>query len=67
VKVRQVLLVLRRDGWSVVRQRGSHRQLVHPAKGGVVTVAGSASSALHPKTLSSILRPAGLEHEEFPR
>jgi predicted RNA binding protein YcfA (HicA-like mRNA interferase family) len=56
--------MLRRDGWRLARQRGSHRQYAHPTKPGVVTVSGSPSSDLHPKTLASILRQTGLEREE---
>jgi predicted RNA binding protein YcfA (HicA-like mRNA interferase family) len=60
VKVREVLKKLRKDGWEVVRQRGSHRQLQHPTKPGTVTVAGNPSLDLDPKTEKSILRQAGL-------
>jgi len=30
MKVREVLLVLERDGWYQIARRGSHRQLRHP-------------------------------------
>lgn len=42
VKVRDIAKQLEDDGWSVVRQRGSHRQFKHPTKPGLVTVAGKA-------------------------
>jgi predicted RNA binding protein YcfA (HicA-like mRNA interferase family) len=61
VKVRAVLVLLRADGWSVERQRGSHRQLRHPTKPGTVTIAGKPGDELHPKTLASILRQARME------
>jgi predicted RNA binding protein YcfA (HicA-like mRNA interferase family) len=61
MKVREILKRLRQDGWSVVRQRGSHRQLQHPTKPGTVTVAGKLSKTLHPKIAVSILKPAQLE------
>ncbi|MGH3025799.1 MAG: type II toxin-antitoxin system HicA family toxin, partial [Gaiellaceae bacterium] len=38
MKVRQVLALLRADGWAVVAIRGSHRQLKHPVKRGRVTL-----------------------------
>jgi len=60
VKVREVLRLLKEDGWSIVRQRGSHRQLQHSAKRGTVTVAGKSGDELHPKTAASILKQAGL-------
>jgi predicted RNA binding protein YcfA (HicA-like mRNA interferase family) len=48
------------DGWAIVAIKGRHRQFKHPAKLARVTVAGKLSADLHPKTLASILRQAGL-------
>jgi predicted RNA binding protein YcfA (HicA-like mRNA interferase family) len=61
--VRQLLKLLTKDGWEIDRTRGSHRQLVHPTKAGTVTVSGHPSDDVHPKTLKSVLRQAGLEEE----
>ena len=61
MKVREVLALLRKDGWYEARQKGSHLQLKHPTKRGLVTVAGHNNDDLHPKTLRSILRQAGLD------
>jgi predicted RNA binding protein YcfA (HicA-like mRNA interferase family) len=55
-----MLRILKDDGWSIVRQRGSHRQLQHPAKPGTVTVAGRPGDELHPKTEATIRKQAGL-------
>lgn len=55
--------MLEMDGWYLARVKGSHRQYKHPSKKGVVTVPGKMSKTLHPKTLSSILKQAGLEKE----
>jgi predicted RNA binding protein YcfA (HicA-like mRNA interferase family) len=52
--------MLRKDGWVQVRQKGSHRQFKHGTKRGLVTVSGHATEDLHPKTLRSVLRQAGL-------
>jgi len=60
VKVRDVLKKLRADGWKIVRQTGSHRQLHHPTKPGTVTVAGKSNQDLHPTTEHSSLRQAQL-------
>ena len=60
MKVREVLKRLGRDGWVVVRTRGDHRQLKHPVKAGIVTVAGHPGDDVHPKTLASIGRQARL-------
>lgn len=60
-KVRDVLHLLRKDGWVLFRSKGSHQQYAHPTKNGVVTVSyHSGNEDLHPKTLASILRQAGL-------
>jgi len=64
VKVRQLLRRLRDDGWFVDRTRGDHRQLRHPTKPGTVTVSGHLRDDVHPKTLKTVLRQAGLEDEE---
>lgn len=62
--VRQILKILRKDGWYVHHQTGSHRQMHHPAKAGMVTVAGKPKDDLNPKTLKSILKQAGLQSPE---
>ena len=61
MRVRDVLKLLRKDGWSVVATVGRHRQMKHPTKPGRVTVAGHLSDDLHPKTLKSILTQAGIK------
>jgi predicted RNA binding protein YcfA (HicA-like mRNA interferase family) len=61
VKIRDVVKMLEDDGWSVVRQRGSHRQFKHATKPGLVTVAGKPGDDVAPGTLNSILKQAGLK------
>ncbi len=61
MKIREVIKLLERDGWQLVRQRGSHRQFRHPRKAGLVTVAGKPSADLAPGTLNSIFKQAGLK------
>jgi predicted RNA binding protein YcfA (HicA-like mRNA interferase family) len=53
--------LIERDGWSLVRTRGSHRQYKHPSKPGLVTVAGNLQDELAPGTLNSVLKQAGLK------
>lgn len=60
MKVRDVLKMLRGDGWQLKIQQGSHRQFVHPTKQGKVTVAGHESDEMPPKTMGSIMKQAGL-------
>jgi predicted RNA binding protein YcfA (HicA-like mRNA interferase family) len=56
---REVIAVLKADGWKLDRVKGSHHVFVHDSKPGIVVVP-------HPKkdlptgTLRSILRTAGL-------
>ena len=56
---REVLKLLKADGWVEVAQKGSHLQLMHPSKPGRVTLP-------HPKrdlaigTLASVERQSGL-------
>ena len=61
VKVQELLKQLAADGWTQVRQQGSHRQFHHPTKPGTVTVAGKASLDIPPGTLNNILKQAGLK------
>jgi predicted RNA binding protein YcfA (HicA-like mRNA interferase family) len=60
VKVREVLDLLRRDGWFLVATRGSHRQFKHGVKPGRVTVPGKLGDDLPPGLLNSILKQSGL-------
>jgi len=61
VKVRDLIRVIQRDGWYLVRTRGSHRQYKHPVKPGLVTIPGNTSDDLALGTLKSILKQAGLK------
>ena len=62
--VREVIRLLRRDGWVQVAQRGSHRQFKHSEKKGRVTVSGNLGHEIPKGTLASILRQAQLEEQE---
>jgi predicted RNA binding protein YcfA (HicA-like mRNA interferase family) len=60
VKVREIIRMVEKDEWTLVRQKGSHRQYHHALKAGTVTIAGHPSMDLDPKTERSILKQAGL-------
>ena len=60
LKVREVIRMVEREGWYLVRTRGSHRQFRHPVKPGRVTIAGHPGDDLAPGTEATILRQAGL-------
>lgn len=61
MKVSELLSLLEKDGWFIVRQRGSHRQFHHANKSGTVTVAGKPSIDVPRGTLNSVLKQAGLK------
>lgn len=57
---KEVLKILKKDGWYVVEIQGSHYQLKHPSKKGRVTLPFH-SGDLKAGTLNSILKQAGLK------
>jgi predicted RNA binding protein YcfA (HicA-like mRNA interferase family) len=61
MKVREMIKVLKKDGWYLARTRGRQRQFKHETKPGTVTVAGKPSLDIPPGTLNSILKQAGLK------
>jgi predicted RNA binding protein YcfA (HicA-like mRNA interferase family) len=61
MKVREVLSVLRADGWCELPGKPtSHIQLKHPTKPGKVTVANHPGD-IPPFTLKSIWKQAGIK------
>lgn len=40
MKFKELLKIIKDDGWYEVRVSGSHRQFHHPVKKGTVTIAG---------------------------
>lgn len=61
VKISKILKDLRRDGWYLDRQKGSHRQFKHPTKKGTTTVNGKESISISGWLLDSIEEQSGLE------
>jgi predicted RNA binding protein YcfA (HicA-like mRNA interferase family) len=59
--------ILRRDGWFVARQAGSHAVLRHPTKPGRVVVPMHAGKDVKLGTLGGILADAGLSAEDVER
>lgn len=58
---KEMLKILKADGWKEKSQRGSHLHLIHPNKLGKVTVPIHLGKELDPKTANSILKQAGLK------
>jgi predicted RNA binding protein YcfA (HicA-like mRNA interferase family) len=65
VTAAQVLRALQREGWFIARQSGSHAVLRHSDRPGRVVVSRHAGLIVKPRTLSGIIREAGLSVEEF--
>lgn len=61
MKVKEVIKTIERDGWYLVRMKGSHRQFHHPTKPGTVTVSGKESIEMPIGTANSVLKQAGLK------
>lgn len=57
---KEIMKVLMKEGWYVDRSKGSHHILKNPTKPGRVTLPMHKED-LKPKTLSSILKQAGLK------
>ncbi len=64
MKVRDVIKMIEKNGWTLARQRGSHRQYKHPVKKGLVTIAGHPGDDLGRDTLKSIMRQAKIKGGE---
>jgi predicted RNA binding protein YcfA (HicA-like mRNA interferase family) len=59
MKVRAVIKMIEKDGWYLVRQKGSHKQYKHPIKKGLVTIAAhKLSDEINPGTFNSIIKQA---------
>ncbi len=63
VKVRDIIQLLREDGWEQVRMKGSHRQFRHPEKPGTVTIAGKFGIDIPIGTLKNIFKQAKLKYD----
>ncbi|MBN1992389.1 MAG: type II toxin-antitoxin system HicA family toxin [Anaerolineae bacterium] len=61
----QIIKALQRDGWVVVRQRGSHIRLQKRIGDEVLKITVPAHRPVKRSTLAHILKQARLEIEEF--
>ncbi len=65
VTAREIIRVLRKDGWHEVSSSGDHLQFRHPEKPGRVTVPIHSRGDVDRRTLASILAQAGILRERF--
>ena len=66
VRPRQLIRVLERNGWKLVRTRGSHLVFANPDSPKLVTVPNHPGDLKRP-LLAGILKDAGISREEFLR
>ncbi len=65
VKYRELIKLIKSDGWILERTTGSHMMFVHPTKHGpvVVPAGGKAGQDVPKGTLNSILKQCGLKFD----
>lgn len=56
----EVMAILKKQGWVLIRTKGSHHQLSHPYRSGLVTVPHPRKD-IKPGTLAQIWRQAGIK------
>ncbi len=62
MKVRDIIKLIKNDGWYLVRQKGSHKQYKHTTKKGTVTIAiHKLSDEVAKGTINSILKQAQIK------
>jgi predicted RNA binding protein YcfA (HicA-like mRNA interferase family) len=64
MKIREVIKLIEKDGWYLVRVKGDHRQYKHPSKKGLVTISGHVNEDIATGTLNSMLKQVGLKEEK---
>jgi len=60
-----IIHALRRDGWVVVRQRGSHIRLQKETREGIAKITIPAHRPVKRSTLAHILKQANLSIDDF--
>lgn len=60
MKVRELIKILKDDGWEIKNQRVSHIHLVHHTKKGKIQIPNH-SGDIKIRTMKSILKQAGLK------
>jgi len=64
LKIREIIEIIKKDGWYKVAQKGSHKQFKHLIKPGRVTIAGNPGDDIATGTLNSVLKQAGIKQEK---
>lgn len=53
--------ILKKDGWVLKNQEGSHKHYIHPTKKGKIQIPDHGKQDLKLKTANTILKDAGLK------
>jgi predicted RNA binding protein YcfA (HicA-like mRNA interferase family) len=61
----QIIAALKRDGWNVIRQKGSHIRLEKMLDDEILKITVPAHRPVKRSTLSHILKQARLEVDDF--
>jgi predicted RNA binding protein YcfA (HicA-like mRNA interferase family) len=63
LKIREIIRIIKKDGWFMVSQKGSYRQFKHHTKPGRVTIAGNPGDDISAGTLNSVLKQTSIKQE----
>lgn len=61
MKSSELLRILKKDGWIVIRQTGSHKIMEHPVKPGTIVFPDHGSKEIGTGIANAILKQAGLK------
>jgi predicted RNA binding protein YcfA (HicA-like mRNA interferase family) len=61
MKSSELIRILKKDGWIVIRQKGSHMIMQHPIKSNQLTVPNHGSLEVGTGLANKILKDAGLK------
>jgi len=61
MKCSEALRILKKDGWYVVSQKGSHIKLIHPSKKGSIVFPDHGSAELGKGLQKKLFKQAGIK------
>jgi predicted RNA binding protein YcfA (HicA-like mRNA interferase family) len=61
MKCSELIRILKKDGWFVFRQSGSHLIMKHPMKNGLIVLPNHGSSEIGTGLKNKILKDAGIK------
>lgn len=64
MKVRELIKMIERDGWTQARTRGSHRRFARSVEPGTVAASDQAGTGVPPATLNGVLEQADPKQPE---